>query len=72
MSNILEIKNLTKEEKLRVMEEIWEDLSNYKEQIDSPEWHNAALQETNHRFNNGLEKSVDWQDAKNELRKRFE
>lgn len=72
MQNTIEIKHLTKEEKLRLMEDIWEDLSNDEGQIESPEWHNAALKETNHRFSIGLEKSIEWQDAKKELRKRFE
>ena len=54
------------------MEAIWEDLSNEEEQIESPDWHKKALQETEHRFSSGQEKIVDWQDAKKELRKRFE
>ena len=72
MSNTIEIKHLTKEEKLKVMEDIWEDLSVDEGQIKSPEWHNAVLKETGNRFNANLEKSIDWQDAKKELRKRFE
>ena len=72
MQNTIEIKNLTKEEKLRVMEDIWEDLSIDEGQIESPEWHNAVLNETNHRFSSGQERSIDWHDAKKELRKRFE
>jgi len=72
MQNTIEIKHLSREEKLRVMEAIWEDLSNEEEQIESPDWHKKALQETEHRFSSGQEKIVDWQDAKKELRKRFE
>lgn len=72
MQNTIEIKHLTKEEKLRVMEDIWEDLSIDEGQIESPEWHNAVLKETNHRLSTGHEKSLDWQDAKKQLRKRFE
>ncbi|MCK5154624.1 MAG: addiction module protein [Spirochaetales bacterium] len=72
MQNTIEIKHLTTEEKLRVMEDIWEDLSIDEGQIKSPEWHNAVLKETNNRFSSGLEKSMDWHDAKKELQKRFE
>ena len=72
MQNTIEIKHLSREEKLRVMEAIWEDLSNEEEQIESPGWHKKALQETEHRLSSGLERIVDWQDAKKELRNRFE
>jgi endonuclease/exonuclease/phosphatase family metal-dependent hydrolase len=72
MSNCIEIQNLSKEEKLRVMEAIWEDLSKVDDQIESPDWHLQALQETDQRFRSGQENIVDWQDAKKELRKRFE
>ncbi len=71
MSNTIEIKHLTKEEKLRVMEDIWEDLSGEGGQIESPEWHNVVLKETNSSFKAGLEKSINWSDAKQELQKRF-
>jgi hypothetical protein len=72
MQNTIEIKQLSREEKLRVMEAIWEDLSYEEEQIESPDWHKEALQETERRLSSGQEKIVDWQDAKKELRKRFE
>ena len=72
MQNIIEIKHLTRDEKLRVMEDIWEDLSLDEEKVESPEWHNSVLKETDNRFNANLEKSIDWQDAKKQLRKRFE
>ena len=72
MQNTIEIKQLSREEKLRVMEAIWEDLSYEEEQIESPDWHRKALHETERRLSSGLEKTVDWQDAKKELRKRHE
>jgi hypothetical protein len=72
MQNTIEIKHLSREEKLRMMEAIWEDLSKEEEQVESPDWHKKALQETEHRLSEGQEKIVDWQDAKKELQKRFE
>jgi hypothetical protein len=72
MSNFIEIQHLSREEKLRVMEAIWEDLSREGEQIESPDWHRQALQETDQRLMSGQEKTMDWDDAKKELRKRFE
>lgn len=72
MQNTIESKQLSREEKLSVMEAIWEELSNEEEQVESPDWHKKALQETELRFSTGQEKVVDWQDAKKELWKRFE
>jgi hypothetical protein len=72
MSNAIDIGNLSREEKLRIMEAIWEDLSREDEQVESPEWHREALEETDRRRQSGQEGVVDWQEAKKELRKRFE
>ncbi|MDY6825290.1 MAG: addiction module protein [Thermodesulfobacteriota bacterium] len=72
MQSTIEIKHLSKEEKLRVMEAIWEDLSREDKGVESPGWHQKALQETERRFSTGDEKIVDWQAAKKELRNRFE
>ncbi len=72
MQAIREIKNLSKEEKLRVMEAIWEDLSREDEGIESPQWHDKVLQETERKFRSGEDEMVDWQTAKKQLRSRFE
>lgn len=63
--------NLSREEKLRIMEAIWEDLSQDSGQVESPDWHREALEETSRRLGAGQEHLVDWQDAKKKLRKRF-
>jgi len=72
MQNTIEIKHLSREEKLMVMEAIWEDLLNEDEPVKSPDWHKKALQKTEHGYCSGQEKILDWQDVKKELRKRFE
>jgi hypothetical protein len=72
MSNVIEIQHLSREEKLRVMEAIWEDLSRDDEKVESPDWHHQALQETEQRVRSGKADVMDWDDAKKELRKRFE
>lgn len=72
MSNTVEIRDLSREEKLRLMEAIWEDLSREEEQVKSPDWHHDALKETDRRRRSGQESTVDWPEAKKELRKRFE
>lgn len=72
MADTIEIKHLSREEKLRVMEAIWEDLSREEGQVESPDWHREALEETDRRLKSGQESLVDWREAKKELRKRFE
>lgn len=72
MSNAIDIGHLSREEKLRIMEAIWEDLAKDDAQVESPEWHREALEETDRRRQSGQEGVVDWQEAKKELRKRFE
>jgi len=72
MQNTIKIAHLSRAEKLRVMEAIWEDLTHEKESLESPDWHNNALRETEHRLSTGQEQIVEWHQAKSELRKRFE
>ena len=72
MQNTVKINQLTRKQKLMVMEAIWEDLLKDDEPTESPAWHKRALQETEQRYKAGDEKILNWQDAKKELRKRFE
>ena len=69
---MIEIQNLSRKEKIRLMEAIWDDLSKGDEELESPEWHREALRETEERLASGEEKLIDWETAKKELRKRFE
>ncbi len=71
MQNTFEISHLSKENKLKVMEAIWEDLSKDDMEVESPGWRHDALRDTERRLELGEEKAVDWNAAKKELRKRF-
>lgn len=72
MIDMTAIKVLSVEQKLQVMEAIWQDLSGEEEAVQSPSWHQEALHETEERCKAGKEAVFDWADAKRELRKRFE
>ncbi len=72
MQSTIEISHLSREEKLRVMEDIWGDLSREEVEVESPSWHQKVLQKTKLRVDSGQETIVDWKSAKKELRKRFE
>ena len=68
----LAIKQVSWDEKLRTMEELWESLSQDESRLESPPWHQDALRETMARYEAGQEQPVDWDAAKRELRKRAE
>lgn len=68
----LQIDKMAHEEKLQMMEALWEDISKVPAIVESPSWHEKALRETEARVAAGLEESMDWETAKKELRKRFE
>ncbi len=66
------IKKLSHNDKLKVMEAIWKDLSSDEENYESPTWHEDVLKETENRINDGIEDIVDWNMAKKNLRKKYE
>ena len=72
MQNTIEIKHLSREEKLKMIDALWADLVSEEEFLESPEWHKKVLQETEQRFAEGKESILDWQTAKKKLRKHFE
>jgi len=62
---------LTRPEKLRLMEDLWADLSRHADTVELPAWHAQALRETELRVAAGKEIATDWETAKKELRERF-
>lgn len=63
-----QIRQMPRDEKLRVMEMIWSDLTSGREEIESPDWHAEALRETEARVASGAETPIDWSTAKEQLR----
>jgi len=66
----LAIQQMSWEEKLRAMEELWDALSREPARLESPAWHGDALRETERRYKAGQEQPIDWTAAKQELRRR--
>ena len=64
MVTATEISQMPKDEKLRVMELLWSDLSADEETLRSPSWHRDELRATEARG----ETPVDWDGAKEALR----
>ena len=64
------IQRLSRGEKLKLMEALWEDLSHQEDKFESPAWHAEELAKTEKRLAEGKEQVLDWETAKKALRKR--
>jgi hypothetical protein len=67
----LPLKDMTIQEKLAVMESIWEDLARPPEAIESPAWHKDILDERRQRLAEGTTRFTDWETAKADIRKKL-
>jgi hypothetical protein len=65
---MLSIENLTRTEKLRMMEVIWDDLSRDSETFSSPEWHAQALKDAERALAENQTHFISWDIAKKMLR----
>ena len=66
----LNLKEMSRQDKLIAMEALWSDLTGDDQELESPAWHEVALSDTEARVKAGLEQSLDWNDAKEKLRSR--
>ena len=64
----LEIQQMPRQEKLKLMETLWAELSRDEAELESPAWHADALRETSERHARGEESVLDWEQAKAKLR----
>jgi hypothetical protein len=62
-----EVKQMPLQDKLRLMEIIWDDLHRAPRTFESPEWHREELAATEARRKAGLEEPMDWDEAKQKL-----
>ena len=67
-----ELRKLSPSEKLKIIETLWADLAADDESFPSPAWHEKELQKTEADLAAGRIEVLDWEDAKKELRTRFE
>ncbi|WP_367872455.1 addiction module protein [Luteolibacter sp. Populi] len=68
MAVAVDLRRMSTVEKLRLMEDLWQDLSAGGEEIASPEWHGDVLAERERLTASGEEKFIDWEVAKKQLR----
>ena len=68
MNLTLPLDRMSIAEKLRAMEEIWDDLSRSAEDVPSPPWHEDVLRARAERIRDGSSKFMDWEQAKQSIR----
>ena len=62
---------MSRDQKLRAMHELWEDLARDDQAVQSPRWHEGALRDTADRVRDGKGGVRDWAEGKEELRRRM-
>lgn len=70
MVEAIQLNKMTISDKLRALEDIWDDLQRTPEEIPSPSWHADVLQARERRIREGKSQFGDWTDAKRHIRER--
>ena len=71
MNAELSLESMTVQEKLVLMERLWDDLSRRPDDVPSPAWHGDVLAERIAAVREGRTSFVDWEEAKERLRDRL-
>ena len=69
MGRSLPLDEMSIEEKIKTMEEIWDDLVSHANSVSSPDWHKDILEDREKKLKEGVEEVIDWNVAKNSLKK---
>ena len=72
MAAPVDLQHMTKADKLRLMEALWKDLSRDDADVSSPQWHGDVLAERDKLIESGAETFVDWEVAKEKLRRELQ
>jgi hypothetical protein len=67
----LPLKDMTIEDKIRIMEDLWTDLAKSGDEYPSPDWHQDVLLLRERKVKEGKEVYKDWEEAKKELHTRL-
>lgn len=68
MQVTLPLEEMSTEEKIQVMESIWDALCKKADSLSSPAWHKDILQEREEMLKNGDDEFVDWEQAQKDIR----
>lgn len=67
MATVLPLDKMTTAEKLRVIEEVWADLSRQPESVPSPSWHEDVLMGRENKITKGEAAFSGWAEAKQRI-----
>jgi hypothetical protein len=62
------IEEMTQQQRVDLMEELWKAMSLHPEGIPSPDWHLEVLEERERALANGEDEFIDWEEAKEYIR----
>lgn len=65
---MLALENLSRVDKLELMETLWDNLSTNAAELTSPQWHSEALDAAQTAYAAGQTQFIDWAKAKRQLR----
>jgi hypothetical protein len=65
------IEEMTANQKVELMEALWDSMSRKKENAEPPAWHGDVLEERRNASENGETEYIDWEDAKDQIRSRL-
>jgi hypothetical protein len=69
METVVDLERMSTADKLRLMENLWQNLTEDDSALASPSWHGDVLQERERLTSSGEEEFIDWETAKQQLRK---
>jgi hypothetical protein len=69
MSAIEQIHRMPLHEKLLTMEAIWEDICREEDKLEVPQWQKDTLDERERLITEGKAQFLDWEDAKQQIKK---
>lgn len=68
MNITLPLEQMTIEDKLNAMEQIWDNLCHGKGSLPSPDWHEKVLSEREQLVCKGKSQFISWDKAKSDIR----
>ena len=71
MAIAIPLETMSVEEKIQVMEIIWDDLCHKADDMESPSWHEDVLREREEALQPGADEFIDWDLAKKNIRKKI-
>ena len=72
MNATVDLRQMSLVEKMRLMEDLWLDISKHEDAVPSPEWHGEVLAERERKLASGEDSLVDWETAKRQLRTKLQ